>query len=153
MATIYAYTKSQDEYTTYGLLTPEGATELATIDGVTYVSIPEGEALPEDQPEQIAASITTPTMTPELVAAIKAASPHVRLIAQRMIEKIRERYTVDDELFFARIAGGAGLGRYEISPAEQAELDAYQLYVESVREWGRQQRAALGLVVEPEPAE
>ena len=146
--TVYAYTQSHDEYTTYRLNAPEGATELATLDGVTYVCIPEGEALPEDQPEQIAGSITTPVMTPELVEAIKAGSPHVRLIANRMIEKIRERYSVDDELFFARIAGGAGLGRYEITEAEQAELDAYQLHVESVREWGRQQRAALGLVVE-----
>lgn len=137
-----------DEYTTYRLNTPEGAIELAAIDGVTYVSIPEGEALPEDQPEQIAASITTPTMTPELVEQIKAVSPHVKLVANRMIEKIRERYSVDDELFFARIGVGTELGRYEIPDTEQAELDAYQLHVEAVREWGRQQRAALGLVIE-----
>lgn len=141
--TIYAYTKHQDEYTTYLLNTPEGATELATIDGVTYVHC--ADPLPEDQPVQI--TVTTPTLTPELVEAIKAASPHVKLIASRMIDKIREKYSVDDELFFARIAGGAGLGRYDITPGEQAELDAYQAHVEAVREWGRDQRAALGLVL------
>lgn len=141
--TIYAYTKYQDEYTTYLLNVPEGATELATIEGVTYVHC--ADPLPEDQPEQI--TVTTPTLTPELVEAIKAASPHVKLVASRMIDKIRERYSVDDELFFARIAGGAGLGRYDITPAEQAELDAYQAHVEAVREWGRDQRAALGLVL------
>lgn len=141
--TIYAYTKHQDEYTTYLLNVPEGATELATIEGVTYVHC--SDPLPEDQPEQI--TVTTPALTGELIEQIKAASPHVKLIASRMIDKIRERYSVDDELFFARIAGGAGLGRYDITPDEQAELDAYQAHVEAVREWGRDQRAALGLVV------
>lgn len=147
---IISYQKVSDEYTTYELNAPDGSTELCTIDGITYVSIPEGEPLPDDQPEQIADSIETPVMTHELVEAIKAASPHARLIAQRMIDKIREHYSVDDEFFFARIAGGAGLGRYEIPESEQAELDAYQQHVESVREWGRQQRAALGLVVAEE---
>lgn len=141
--TIYAYSKVTDQYTTYQLNAPEGATELATVDGVTYVHA--DDPLLEQQPEQI--TISTPTLTPELVEAIKAASPHVKLIASRMIDKIRERYSVDDELFFARIAGGAGLGRYDITPDEQAELDAYQAHVEAVREWGRDQRAALGLVL------
>lgn len=139
--TIYAYTKHQDEYTTYLLNMPEGSTELATIEGVTYVHC--ADPLPEDQPEQI--TVTTPTLTAELIEQIKAASPHVKLIASRMIDKIREKYSVDDELFFARIAGGAGLGRYDITAGEQAELDAYQAHVEAVRTWGRDQRAALGL--------
>lgn len=141
--TIYAYTKYQDEYTTYLLNVPEGATELATIEGVTYVHC--SDPLPEDQPEQI--TVTTPALTGELIEQIKAASPHVRLISQRMIERIRQRYSADDEFFFARIAGGAGLGRYDITPSEQAELDAYQAWVEETRTWGRDQRAALGLVV------
>ena len=140
--TIYAYTKHQDEYTTYQLNAPDTATELATVDGVTYVHT--DDPLPEQQPEQI--TISTPVLTAELIEQIKAASPHVKLISQRMIERIRQRYSADDEFFFARIAGGAGLGRYEISPAEQAELDAYQAWVEETRNWGRDQRAALGLV-------
>ena len=147
MAFILSYTKKTDQYTTYQLLTPEGSTELCTIDGTTYVSVPDGETLPDHQPAQIADSIETPVMTPELLAELKAASPHAALINRRMIEKIRERYSVDDEMFFARIAGGAGLGRYEIPLSEQAELDAYQQYVEGIREWGREQRASLGLVV------
>lgn len=141
--TIYAYEKVTDQYTTYQLNAPDTATELATIEGVTYVHC--ADPLPEDQPEQI--TVTSPTLTGELIEQIKAASPHVKLIASRMIDKIRERYSVDDELFFARIAGGAGLGRYDITPGEQAELDAYQAHVEAVREWGRDQRAALGLVL------
>lgn len=145
MPTIYAYQQASDQYTTYQLLTPEGSTEICTIDGTTYVSVPDGETLPDHQPAQIADSIETPVMTPELLAELKAASPHAALINRRMIEKIRERYSVDDEMFFARIAGGAGLGRYDIPMSEQAELDAYQQYVEGIREWGRQQRAALGL--------
>lgn len=143
---------ASDAYTTYRLNAPEGAVELAEIEGTVYVSIPEGETLPEDQPAEIAGSIATPTMTVELIEAIKAASPHVRLIAQRMIDKIRERYSVDDELFFARIAGGAGLGMHEITPGETVELEAYKTHVENTREWGRLQRAALGLIA-PAPVE
>lgn len=142
---IYAYTKITDEYTTYLLNAPEGSTELCTIDGVTYVHIPDTEALP-DQPAEI--TVEQVTLTPELIEQIKAASPHVQLINQRMIAMIREHYTVDDELFFARIAGGAGLGLYEIPAQEQAELAAYKDVVEGAREWGRQQRAALGLTLE-----
>lgn len=144
---IVSYQKASDEYTTYELNAPDGSTELCTIDGITYVSVPEGEALPDDQPQQIADSITTPVMTQALIESIKAASPHVQLIAQRMIDRIRERYSVDDELFFARIAGGASLGRYDITPGEQLELDDYQQHVEATRQWGRDQRAALGLVI------
>ena len=142
---IYAYTKITDQYTTYLMSTPEGSTELATIDDITYVHIPDSETLP-DQPEQI--TVTPVTLTPELLARIKVESPHVQLINQRMIDMIRSQYTVDDELFFARIAGGAGLGLYEIPAQEQDELAAYKDVVEAAREWGRQQRAVLGLTLE-----
>ncbi len=147
MSYIVSYRKASDEYTTYQLNSPEGSTELAVIDGVTYVSVPDDQILPEYQPEQIAATIKVAEITIAEIEAIKAASPHVKLIASRMIDKIREKYSVDDELFLARIAGGVGLGRYDITPGEQTELNAYQAHVEAVREWGRDQRAALGLVL------
>lgn len=146
MSTIYAYTKAQDQYTTYQLITPEDAIELCTIDGTTYVSIPDGEPLPDGQPDEIVESIEVPVLTAELVAAIKASSPYCRRIADRRIEMIREKYSADDEFFFARIAGGQALDMYTITPDEQAELVAYKNYVEDIRIWGRQQYAAIGLV-------
>ncbi len=108
-------------------------TELATIDGVTYVYIPEGETLPADQPEDIAASIVNPvTLTDTLRDAIKAASPHVKLINARVVEKIRSKYSADDEIKCLRLA-------------PSAETQAWNDWTEDCRAWGREQKAALGL--------
>lgn len=147
MTTIYRYAKVSDPYTTHTLATPpdSGCTELCTLDdGYTYVAVPVGVMLP-DQPDEIAASVESVTITPELRDAIKAVSPHCRLISERMIEQIRARYSVDDELFYARIMIGAGAGLYELQAGEVEEVAAFKTHVETVREWGRQQRAALGL--------
>jgi len=64
MSKLYKYQKVTDQYTTYTLITPENdpeldlsSVELGTIDGETYVLIPESETLPENQPEQIYESI------------------------------------------------------------------------------------------------
>ncbi len=149
MTSIVRYQTASDAYTTYRLHEPDGeprCTELCTLDdGYTYVHVPDGVTLPDDQPEPIAASIETVTLTAELREQIKAASPHARLIAQRVIDRIRERYSVDDELFFARIMIGAQAGLYTLEAAEMAEVEAFKTWVEDAREWGRNERAALGL--------
>ena len=73
MTHIVSYQKQSAAYTVYQLNAPEGSTELCTIDGVTYVSVPDDD-LPE-QAAQISASIVNPvTLTTELREAIKAAS-------------------------------------------------------------------------------
>lgn len=143
--TIYSYTKHIDNITTKTLNAPEGSTELCTIDGVTYVALPEGESLPESQPEQIAESIAEVTINDELREAIKAASPHCKLIAKRMEAKIRERYSLEDELYFARISVGALTGQYTYEAGEAETVAAFGEFVEECRQWGRDQRAALGL--------
>jgi hypothetical protein len=138
MASIYSYQKHTDNLRTYELQLPYNdsherqGTELATIDGITYVSLPDGAVLPSAQPEQIAASITAVTLTDTLRDQIKVASPHVALINQRVVEAIRERYSVDDEIKMLRLA-----------PSDQAT--AYNAYAEECRAWGRQQKALLGL--------
>jgi hypothetical protein len=85
------------------------------------------------------------TLTDELRETLKAQSPHGQLIAQRVIEKIRAKYPLDEELYFARIAVGALQGTYALLPGEAESLAQYQLDVEAAREWGRQERASLGL--------
>lgn len=117
-------------------------TELATIDGITYVAVPAGVTLPE-QPSQITVSPVTPDAA--LIAQIKAASPHVALISERMIQKIRARYTPDDEMYFARISIGALTARYAMEPGEATAVSDYGVFVEGVRQWGRDERARLGL--------
>lgn len=152
MTTIISYKKTSDAYTIYELRMPDAqgtegeiyCTELGTIDGLTYVSVPDGVTMPEQLP-QVAATLQTVTLTPELRAQLKAASPHCALIAERMTQKIRARYSPDDEDFFARIGLGSVLGMYQLPPAEMAEIRAFGEFVEAVRQWGRTERAKLGL--------
>ncbi len=128
----------------YQLNAPEGSTELCTIDGVTYVSVPDDD-LPE-QAAQISASIVNPvTLTTELREAIKAASPHCALIHERMEAKIRDKYSLSDEQYFSRISSGAALGLYTFEAGELVAMQAFGAYIESVRQWGREQRGQLGL--------
>ena len=145
---IYAYTKVETPYTTIQMALPyemdaeNQCTELCTLDGVTYVSVPDSVTLP-DQPAEL--TITEATITPELRDQIKAASPHVALIAKRMEQQIRERYSLSDEQFFSRIGVGVALGAYTFGVGEQDALLAFGAWVESARQWGRDERAKLGL--------
>jgi hypothetical protein len=137
MAKIYKYQKITDQFTTYCLVEPDynllgtedRITELCIIDGVTYVSVPDSIILPA-QPEQI--TVEEVVLTEELKAAIKAASPHVQLVNERIVARIRERYSLNDEIKLLRI----GLSE---------ESTAYNDYVEECRAWGRAAKARLGL--------
>lgn len=151
MTSIVRFRKVSDAYTTYQLRLPDSqgldhqirCTELATLpDGYTYVAVPAAVTLPE-QPTQI--TVEPVTLTPELRAQIKAASVHCDLIAQRVEDKIRSRYTLNDEQYFARIASGAALGIYIFEPGEHDALVAFGEHVEACRQWGRTERAQLGL--------
>lgn len=117
-------------------------TELCTLDGVTYVAIPAGVTLPEQPPE---ITVLPVDITPELREQIKTASPHCALIAERMEARIRSKYSLSDEAYFARIGVGAALGVYQFEPGEQDEMLAFGAWVESARQWGRDERAKLGL--------
>ncbi len=135
---IISYQQYSDALTTRELRLPDGdnhqriGTELATIDGVTYVHLPDDAVLPDNQPAEIADSIQTVTLTPDLRAAISDASPHVRLIRQRVAERIAAQYSLTDEINLLRTAP---------SP----EFEVYTAFVEDCRAWGRDQKAAIGL--------
>ena len=145
---IYAYTKVSTPYTIIQMALPyemdseNQCTELCTLEGVTYVSVPDSVTLP-DQPAEL--TITEATITPELRDAIKVESPHCRLITERMEMRISSKYSLSDEQYFARIGVGAALGAYTFAPGEQDELLAFGAYVEAARQWGRDERAKLGL--------
>jgi len=139
MPTIIAYQKYIDPLITRELLLPVDAantrlgTELATVDGITYVCLPDGAALPAGQPDEIAASIIeNVTLTAEQIAAIKAASPHARLINERVVAMIAAEYSMADEIKLLRTA-------------PSAEYEAYNAHVEACRAWGRTEKAKLGL--------
>lgn len=146
MTYIVSYRKASDPHTTYRLATPDGAecTELCELDGVTYVAIPDGATLPP-QPAEIAASVAMVTLDPVLREAIKVASPHCQLIDERMQAQIRAAYHLEEELKYARIGVGAAMGMYAPTTDELQAMTVFGAYVEGVRQWGRDERAKLGL--------
>ena len=77
-------------------------TELCTIGIYTFVHIPDGLVLPE-QPFNLDVTMETLILTDELKAEIKAVSPHVKLINTRVVEKIRAKYSSNDEFKMLRI--------------------------------------------------
>ncbi len=150
MTSIVAYQKVSTPHTTITLRLPDNqgvddalrCTELCTLDGVTYVAVPDALTLPDQPPEL---TVAPAVLTDELREQIKAASTHVQLIGQRMIDRIRATYTIDDEMYFARIGVGTSLGMYVPSPSEQVEMAAFGDFCEATRQWGRDERAKLGL--------
>ena len=138
MSSIIAYQKHIDTLSTKELNLPIGennqrlGVELATVDGVTYVSIPDDVALPSDQPAEIAQSINTITLTPALTLAISNASPHMKLIRQQVADLISEQYSFSDEIKLLRTA-------------PSADFEVYNDYVEQCRQFGRDKKQALGL--------
>jgi len=148
---IIAYKKYTDKLITRTLVLPVDksgqmiGTELATLaDGLAYVSMPVSATLPA-QPKEIAKSVKTVTLTTAQIAEIKALSPHVKLINDRVCEKIRAQYSLDDELKLARVSIGALQKTYTPSAAELQAVTDYQVAVESARAWGRAEKAKLGL--------
>ena len=117
-------------------------TELGKVDGWWYCHVPD-EAVIASQPAKI--KWTAVEVTPELRAQLKAVSPLCRAIHDHMQKMIRDKYPLDEELFYARISGGVAMGIYEFEDGEQAEIQEYAEYVEDVRQWGRDQRARVGL--------
>lgn len=69
-----------------------------------------------------------------VLSAIEKALPQTATINAQVVAKIRERYSVDDEIKMLRIA-----------PAPESA--AWNDYVESCLEWGRREKAKLGLKV------
>jgi len=143
---IYKYKKIITEGpngTTICARLPDGeGLELCEIGGYTYFHIPESVMLPEQHPDIVLENVV---LTDSLRNAIKKSSRACQLIDMCMQEMIREQYTAEDEMYFARIGTGKALGVYEFQNGEENALLEYGNFVESVRQWGRDERAKIGL--------
>jgi len=142
---IYKYTPITDEYTTYRIALPHVDGEhqgrvLANVDGVEYVYVPDDAALP-DQPEQI----TIVPITDDDISIIKANSKVYRRINERVVERLRTKFSADDEFKLNRIATGHLLGRYTPTADEMAEIEAFDAAAIEARDWGRAEKAKIGL--------
>ena len=116
--------------------------ELATLDGWRYVAVPAG-VTPAVPPEIETWEAVAPSG--ELREALKAASPHAQLAREQFVAEVRARFSLDDELYFARIATGALMGAYQFRPGEADEMGAYQQHVEAARAALHARYAQLGL--------
>jgi hypothetical protein len=152
MTSLIAYRRVVDSITTHSLKLPDApqgtqaGQELCTLpDGRTVVVLFDGFTLPGGQPAEITASIEVLTPDAALKDQIKAASPQVQLIYTNTEAKIRAAYSASDEAKFARLGVGVALGAYTFAPGEQAELLAFGAHCEACRQWGRDERAKLGL--------
>lgn len=152
MSIIYSYKKYKDSKITRTLIFPSDPNsphggflgiEIATIDDITYVSIPDGIELPK-QPIEIQDSIKIVNLTSELKTYIKTASPHIQIINDNMIKEIRSRYSIDDELYFSRIGMAHAIGMYTLSEEEIQELFEFHNCIESIRISGRENRRIIG---------
>lgn len=138
MPSLISYRKYIDEQITRELILPMDANaqhlgqEIATVDGITYVSLPDGVTLPKDQPAEIADSIKPVTLDAALRQQLADASPRVQFIRNRVAAKIAARYKITDEIKLLRTA-------------PSTEFEVYNAYAEDCRTEGRAQKALLGL--------
>ena len=145
MPTLYSYQKYSDASISRELLFPENpetrqrlGVELATIDGVTYVSLPDGVKLPADQPKEIVDSIKPVTLTVQEKAGIADASPHVALIRAKVRQEIAEKLSIEDELGLIR-------SKLRAPAAANAAFEAYDSLAEGARSRAAAEKAKLGL--------
>jgi len=121
---------------------PQELIHLCEFDGWRYVVVPDGitPTIPQE--------LTTweiVVLTPELRESLKNASHLCAFAKTRFIDTIRSKYTLDDELYFARIATGTLLGSYNMQGDEPSLLTQYQTDVENARTILHQTYTDLGL--------
>lgn len=119
------------------LKTNSRVTELCNLDSETYVSVPDDIVLP-DQPKIISKTLEEVQLDDTLKVQISKASVHVQLINQRVVEKIREKYDVNDELGMTRKKVAAETG-------SATKFNSYNTYVKSCIAWGDSEKTKLGL--------
>ena len=118
-------------------LIAEKETPLATIGDKIYVTLEtdDGPRLAEKTAKgivEISGVNYTAKAMREIKTQIKAACPVVTTINTQVVAKIREKYSIADEIKMLRLA-----------PSQ--ETTEWNDYVEDCRQWGREEKAKLGL--------
>ena len=111
----YKYKKIITDITTYTLVEPdyellklkERVQVIGELDGFTYVEVPDSVTLPSGQPVELV-----------------EANYEEDKIDLQVVEKIRSRYSVSDEIKLLRTA-------------PSAEATVWNAYVEECRAWGK----------------
>lgn len=104
--------------------------ELATVEGTTYVAIPDGVDLPEQPPEITVEAVVLEDLEKKLICSI---SPLVRVINDEVKNSIAEKYSLADEIKLLRTQPSAA-------------FDEYNVFAEACRQVGKNKKKALGLL-------
>ena len=150
MATIYQYQKIIDQYTTHTLHEPDyeqlesadRIIELCTIDGITYVSVPDTVDLPK-QPADIAKTLKVVSLTDDLKKQILDQSPIIAYIDIKVREKITVDVEQSQELRLLR--NEMNRIREAMSIADEAGYKEINDKILAHRQWGTQEKEKLGL--------
>lgn len=144
MPKIVEYKKQATQLNMFELRGVEG-TELCTLGDTTYFVIP-GTVLPTGQAVEIQSSIKATALTDQLNDQIRAASPHCKLIARRMREKLAEAgYSEADTEFYLHLSAAGTAGVVTLTTRLQARLVAYLNAFKAAHLWAEARYADLGL--------
>jgi hypothetical protein len=136
---IYRFKKVTNEFTTH-IVSGDDIVELATLDGWTYVSVPD--VLPP-QSAEIEQTLDAVDPDDDLKAQIAAASPIVQHIRHKAAAQIQAVLPLADELKLIRDEIAAIQQSLSLKPGKAyAEADAK---VQFVRDWSNQEKTKLGL--------
>jgi hypothetical protein len=138
MPKIYAYQKASGALVAPVLSKDEELKELCTVDGTTYVAASESVVFAKQADSIKFTAVDGAAMKEQLgsvLCAIEKALPQTATINAQVVAMIRERYTVEDEIKMLRIA-----------PAPESAT--WNDYVEQCLEWGRREKAKMGLTKE-----
>ena len=114
----YKYKKIVTDITTYTLIEPdyellkskERVREIGVLDGFTYIEVPDSVTLPKEQP-----------------VLLIEANLEADMVNAQVVQKIRERYSINDEIKLLRLG-------------DSAEKEAWSKYVEECRSWGAKRK-------------
>ena len=101
------------------------------IDGYIYLTVPDN--FTQDKMEDV-------VLDDKLKEQLRSISPHWQRYKERVIEKIREKYSLDDEL---NIIHTRNLGTKTTD--DKAKISEYDNYVQSVKDYYAKYKANLGI--------
>ena len=141
MVKLYRYQPIYDKHTIIDANLPENAIihlsndQLEEFDNYQYV------AFEEKAPEQPKGIILEEVvLTAELKEKLRKNSSHWQRYKERVIEKIREKYSLDDEL---NIIHTKNLGTKTTD--NKAKISEYDNYVQSVKDYYAKYKESLGI--------
>jgi len=141
MVKLYRYQPIFDEYTRTDANLPENAIihlssdQLVNFDNYQYVAF-EGD-IPE-QPKGI--KLEEVVLTAELKEKLRKYSSHWKRYKERIIDKIREKYSIDDELNIIHTKNLATK-----TTEDKTKITEYDEYVKSVKDYYAKYKANLGI--------